>query len=93
MIDIKQTADGDVYLNSSNQIVFDWSDDQHKRDITYARPYDFATNLGLGADAKKYLCDDSPVPFFRSIRVNFTKDGMVVKKITLDKVDAYYKNS
>ena len=78
MIDIGHTANGDIDLQAGD-IFYAERIGQHQRGILLA--------------GKGHMNDNEPDRLLRSIRKEFTRDGMKVSKVSLDNVVAEYEES
>lgn len=82
MIDIKFDEAGDVDV-SINDIQYTESTLQHQRDLIIAQQGYYKESPVVGVGAINYLNDESPDNFLRTVRKEFTRDGMKVKKVTI----------
>jgi len=89
MTDIKQTSDGDIAWGN-NDLLYAESTEQHQRDILLAGKGHFKSFPLIGVDAMIYENEENPDVFFRSIRKEFARDGMTVKKVSQAHIEAYY---
>ncbi len=97
MTDIKHTEDGDLDL-SGGDLAYAVSDVQHRKDILLSRKGDYKEHPALGVDAADYVNETDPEGLLRTIRKEFTSDGMRVTKVSLNargelETDAHYENS
>lgn len=92
MIDIGHTANGDIDLQASD-ILYAESTGQHQRDILLANKGHYKESPETGVGALEYMNDNEPDRLLRSIRKEFTRDGMKVSKVSLDNVVAEYEES
>lgn len=96
MVDIAYTKDGDIQLETGD-VVYIGSTGQHQRDILIANKGCYKESPAVGVGILGYLQDTDPENLLRSIRKEFTKDGMKVKSVGTEngqiKVDAEYENS
>lgn len=92
MIDIGHTANGDIDLQASD-ILYAESTGQHQRDILLADKGHYKESPETGVGALEYMNDNEPDRLLRSIRKEFTRDGMKVSKVSLDNVVAEYEES
>jgi len=94
MDDFKHTTDGDIDLNG-NDIAYDTGDAWHKRDIIIQKQGDIKATPLLGVGVRKFFNDENTEPLLRSIRKNFTRDGMKVRSVGIDNnvitEDSYYE--
>ncbi len=94
ILDIKHTDTGDLDF-SSEVIAYAESTSQHQRDLIMAQKghYKLAPNTGVGAI--NYVNDENPENFLRSVRKEFTRDGMKVRKVAMQGgsliIDAEYR--
>ena len=87
MIDIRHTANGDIDLQAGD-ILYTESTGQHQRDILLADKGHYKESPETGVGALEYMNDNEPDRLLRSIRKEFTRDGMKVSKVSLDNVVA-----
>lgn len=92
MIDIGHTANGDIDLQAGD-ILYAESTGQHQRDILLADKGHYKESPETGVGALEYMNDNEPDRLLRSIRKEFTRDGMKVSKVSLDNVVAEYEES
>lgn len=92
MIDIGHTANGDIDLQVGD-ILYAESTGQHQRDILLANKGHYKESPETGVGALEYMNDNEPDRLLRSIRKEFTRDGMKVSKVSLDNVVAEYEES
>lgn len=92
MIDIGHTANGDIDLQEGD-ILYAESIGQHQRDILLADKGHYKESPETGVGALEYMNDNEPDRLLRSIRKEFTRDGMKVSKVSLDNVVAEYEES
>ncbi|MFI3322082.1 MAG: hypothetical protein R3Y50_06110 [Rikenellaceae bacterium] len=97
MKDYKQLTDGDLDLSLGDLQVTE-STEQHKRDILLSDKGHIRDKSEAGVGIFTYLLDNEPEDFLRATRLEYSSDGMSVKKVALtDKyeleVDAEYENS
>lgn len=92
MIDIGHTANGDIDLQADD-ILYAESTGQHQRDILLADKGHYKESPETGVGALEYMNDNEPDRLLRSIRKEFTRDGMKVSKVSLDNVVAEYEES
>ena len=90
MIDIGHTANGDM---QAGDILYAESTGQHQRDILLADKGHYKESPETGVGALEYMNDNEPDRLLRSIRKEFTRDGMKVSKVSLDNVVAEYEES
>lgn len=84
MTDILFKADGDLYFTPDGDIAYGESTDQHKRDLLLAKKGDYKTVPSVGVGSYRFLKDDSVEEWLTTIRKEFTKDGMKVKRVAYD---------
>lgn len=93
MIDIKQTADGDVDLTTGDIVLIEPTE-QHQRDILIAAPGYYKESPVVGVDSFHYLLDNDIPGYLRAVRKQFEKDGMKVASVKyingILKTEAYY---
>lgn len=95
MLDLKQQDNGD--LSPDFELVEPTA--QHQRDLLILAPGQSKEFPLAGVDSIKYLHDDDTTTYLRTIRQQFTKDGMKVNSIGLDPatmhltIDAEYENN
>lgn len=96
MKDIKFTATGDIDL-SSGDIQYTESTMQHQHDILIAAKGDYKEYPTIGVDIRNELDNENPAEMLRTIRKEFSSDGMTVKKLDYKNgnlnIDAEYKDS
>lgn len=92
MIDIGHTANGVIDLQAGD-ILYAESIGQHQRDILLADKGHYKESPETGVGALEYMNDNEPDRLLRSIRKEFTRDGMKVSKVSLDNVVAEYEES
>lgn len=96
MLDITHTPDGDIELGTGD-MAYSESTNQHKRDIVLADKGHYKEVPEAGVGAANFVHDTNPENLLRSIRKEFTKDGMKVKNIGIIRGqiinDAEYENS
>lgn len=96
MVDIKFDETGDVDI-SVKDIQYTESTEQHQRDLILADKGHYKEMPGVGIGAINFIHDESPDDFLRTVRKEFTKDGMKVQKITITvggelRINAAYKS-
>ncbi|MCM1031865.1 MAG: hypothetical protein NC410_10560 [Oscillibacter sp.] len=82
MLDIKQTADGDVHLETGD-LVYSESTEQHQQDILIADKGYYKESPDMGVGILNFLQDNDPENLLRTTRKQFVKDGMKVEKINI----------
>lgn len=92
MIDIQHTSNGDISL-ASDDLLYTESTAQHQRDILLSGKGHYKESPETGVDAMEYVNDNEPEKLLRSIRKEFTRDGMKVKKVSMDNTIASYEKS
>lgn len=65
---------------------------QHQRDLLILRKGDLRTEPLVGVGIEDYTDNEQPEELLREISTQFMNDGMVVKKVSLTNIEAYYKN-
>ncbi|PXZ44908.1 hypothetical protein DMB45_00220 [Sanguibacteroides justesenii] len=80
--DITQTQDGDIEFNSGD-LIYSESTGQHQRDILLADKGHYKEFPTLGVGTINYLNDTEPENFLRTVRKEYTADGMKVKNIKI----------
>ncbi len=88
--DIKQTENGDIDL-STGDMLYTESTRQHQKDLLLAGKGHYKETPEAGVGAASYLNDNEPGNLFRAIRKEFTRDGMKVTKISMNRTEAYYE--
>lgn len=95
MTDIKHTDTGDIDA-STGDILTAASDYQHQADILLARKGYYKECPAVGVGVEDYINETEPEGLLRSIRKEFSGDGMKVTKVTLTageiETDARYEN-
>jgi len=81
MIDIKLDEEGDVYV-SGEDIQYTESTTQHQRDLILAQKGHYKEAPGTGVGAINFIHDEDPENFLRTIRKEFTRDGMKVERVS-----------
>lgn len=92
MIDIQHTSNGDIDLTSGD-LLYTESTAQHQRDILISGKGHYKESPETGVDVMEYVNDNEPEKLLRSIRKEFTRDGMKVKKVSMDNTIASYEKS
>lgn len=92
MIDIGHTADGDVDLQAGD-ILYTESTGQHQRDILLAGKGHYKETPETGVGVMEYINDSGTGNLLRSIRKEFTRDGMKVTKVSMDNTVASYEEN
>lgn len=82
MIDIKNTRDGDLDL-SGGDINYSESSEQHQQDILLADKGHYKEAPACGVGIINFLHETDPESLLRTIRKEFARDGMKVKKVTI----------
>lgn len=80
MIDIKFDKEGDVDI-SADDIQYVESTSQHQRDLIIAQRGHYKEMPGVGVGAINFIHDEDPENFLRTIRKEFTRDGMKVERV------------
>lgn len=96
MTDIKHTEDGDIDL-SNRDLQYVHSDEQHQKDILLAQKGHYKEHPGLGVGIADYTNETDPESLLRSIRKEFSTDGMKVSRVTITdtgelEINARYEN-
>jgi len=83
MKDIKHTTDGDIDLSTGD---LQWVEptDQHQRDLLIMGPGESKEYPLDGVDSIKYLNDTDATLYLRTVKQQFTRDGMNVRSISMD---------
>lgn len=92
MIDIAHNENGDIDL-STGDLLYSESTRQHQKDILLAGKGHYKETPELGVDALNYINDVEPENLFRSIRKEYTRDGMKVTKVSMNDTVARYEES
>lgn len=96
MTDITLNQDGDIEF-SQGDILYDESSWQHQQDIIISNKGYYKESPATGIGVINFIHDNNPESFLRSIRKEFTRDGMKVKKVGIEhgqiKVEAEYENN
>ena len=82
MQDIRQQADGDIYLSDTDFLLID-STRQHQRDIIITRAGSMKHAPSKGVGAEDYVNDESPEAFLRKTRQEIAADGQKVKSVQM----------
>jgi hypothetical protein len=82
MIDLKFDETGDIDI-STDDIQYTESTLQHQRDLIIAHQGHYKEVPTVGVGAINYLNDENPDNFLRTVRKEFSKDGMKVKKVAI----------
>lgn len=90
--DIKQTDTGDVDL-SAGDISYTESTRQHQKDLLLADKGFYKETPEAGVGALNYINDSEPENLYRSIRKEFTRDGMKVIRVGMTNTEAYYEGN
>lgn len=96
MTDIKHTDTGDIDL-SSHDLQYADSDAQHQKDILLSQKGHYKEHPGLGVGIADYTNETDPEALLRSIRKEFSADGMKVSRVTITavgelEINARYEN-
>lgn len=96
MTDIKNTDSGDLDF-SAGDLLYVESDGQHQKDLLMARKGHYKEHPGIGVGIEDYVNETDPEELLRTIKKEFSADGMKVNKVTLNalgeiETDAYYEN-
>lgn len=92
MKDIQHTDNGDIDI-SSGDIIYSESTSQHQKDILLADKGHYKESPEIGVGAINYVNDTEPENLYRTIRKEFTRDGMKVTRISMEETEAYYEES
>lgn len=92
MIDIQHTSNGDIDLMAGD-LLYTESTAQHQRDILLSGKGHYKESPETGVDAMEYVNDNEPENLLRSIRKEFTRDGMKVTKVSMDNTVASYEKN
>lgn len=95
--DYKQFPDGDLDFLAGDLIIGE-STQQHQRDLILADKGHVRRSPGMGVGAVNFLQENDGSNYLRAVRMNFTADGMKVKKVGLDNlgntvIDAEYEDN
>ncbi len=82
MLDIKQTADGDVHLETGD-LVYSENTERHQQDILIANKGHYKESPDIGVGIVNFLQDNDPENLLRTTRKQFVKDGMKVERISI----------
>lgn len=94
MIDIGLDATEDLEIATGDFVVVE-STAQHQRQLILNNKGDFKQNPTIGVGVLNYMDDENFQQLIRAISVEFARDGMDVKRVSLAKdgvikSDAYY---
>lgn len=96
MIDIAHTPNGDIELGTGD-LVYAESTEQHQQDILVADQGHYKEFPETGVGIMNFLQDNDPENLLRTIRKQFTKDGIKVRHIGIEQnqihVTAGYENN
>lgn len=92
MIDIAHTTTGDIDL-ATGDLIYSESTGQHQRDILLSGKGHYKECPEMGVDALNYINDVEPENLFRTIRKEYTRDGMKVTKVSMNQTIAHYEDS
>lgn len=92
MIDIQHTSSGDIDL-SSGDLLYTESTGQHQKDILLSGKGHYKESPETGVGAMEYINDNEPDNLLRSIRNEFTRDGMKVTRVSIDNIIAEYEEN
>lgn len=97
MTDIKHTDDGDIDVVAGD-IIAATSDYQHQADLLVARKGYYKERPAVGVGIEDYINETDPEELLRTIRKEFSADGMKVTKVIITtageiETDAHYENS
>ena len=82
----------DILVDDSTGDLLDYEGDlvlgdatlQHQQDLLVSVEGDFKQDPITGVGAINYVDDEGPSQFLRKIRIQFTRDGMIVSKCNID---------
>lgn len=97
MRDYKQNSAGDLDFSSGDLVITE-STGQHQRDLILADKGHLRNAPQAGVGTVDYLQDNASDDYLRRVRMEFTADGMNVKKIESGPtgtllIDAEYENN
>lgn len=92
MIDIKHAENGDIDFGTGD-LMYTESTSQHQKDILVSGKGQYKETPELGVEVLNFINDTEPENLYRSIRKEFTRDGMKVTKVSLDQTIANYEES
>lgn len=100
MIDLKQTADGDIDMTTGDVqwAATDRATEQHKRDILLSAQGDYKSSPLVGVGIVEHLNGNDSATIRRDITIQLQKDGMTVRSVGIDTngeltIDAEYENN
>lgn len=100
MIDIKQTAEGDLDLSMGDIAFANEFDatEQHKADILYASQGDYKESPLTGVGIMDYINSEDNGMMFRDIAIQMQKDGIKINEVGVDQsgsiiIDGGYENN
>lgn len=93
--DILADTNNDLIIENNDFKVGD-STEQHQKHLLLCAKGDFKLKPMVGVDVFNWLNDERPEDLMREIRLQFTNDGMVIRKMKLEypsnvTIDAQYK--
>ena len=96
MTDIKHTDNGDIDL-SNRDLQYANSDEQHQKDILLAQKGYYKEHPELGVGIADFTNETDPESLLRSIKKEFSTDGMKVSRVTISatgelEINARYEN-
>lgn len=99
MIDLKQTADGDIDMTTGDVqwAATDRATEQHKRDILLSAQGDYKASPLVGVGIVEYLNGNDSDTIRRDITIQLQKDGVKVRSVQFDTngelvIDGDYEN-
>ncbi len=82
---------------ADNDLVVDWSDEQHQKQLLLTPKGQLKQSLDVGVGLGSFLKDDEVGDMLLEIRKQFTKDGMQVNSVQYNNgqliIDAAYGDS
>lgn len=100
MIDIKQTAEGDLDLSMGDIAFANEFDatEQHKADILYASQGDYKESPLTGVGIMDYINSEDNDMMRRDISIQMQKDGIKINKVGVDQsrsiiIDGRYEDN
>ncbi len=82
MTDIKHTDTGDIDL-SNRDLQYTNSDEQHQKDILLSQKGYYKEHPEMGVGIADYTNETDPEALLRSIKKEFSTDGMKVSRVTI----------
>lgn len=100
MIDIRQTADGDINLTAHDLAMAEQWDAtaRHKADIILSGKGDFKESPLVGVGSIEYINSELPTLYLRDVSIQMQRDGIKVKEVSFDEqgnivIDGSYENN